>query len=353
MKAAILKQLGGPLQIEEVPEPAIEPEEVLVKVMACGTDGTDLKMVDGFGYTPELPFILGHEIAGVVAEAGSGVSALKSGDRVIAYNFSTCGRCRFCLTHREQLCVNMAGVMGARNKHGGHAEYVGVPARQLVSLPDNVSWPDAAVIPDAVITALHAVDRARVQLGETVVIMGVGGVGSSAVQIAKLSGARVIAVDRTDEKVHRASEMGADVAVNNAETDVLKTVQEVTAGLGADCVIDCVGLEQSLAAGIDSLRPGGRLTVVGYTPELYGVNGKRLAQNELEIIGTRCGRMQDLINAVRLVAEGKIRSIVTDVYPLEEVNKAMAALRAGKVLGRAVLLTPAGQQAVGRGENGS
>ncbi len=348
MKAAILKELGGPLQIEEVPEPAIEPEEVLVKVMACGTDGTDLKMVDGFGYTPELPFILGHEIAGVVAEAGSGVSALKSGDRVIAYNFSTCGRCRFCLTHREQLCVDMAGVMGARNKHGGHAEYVGVPARQLVSLPDNVSWPDAAVIPDAVITALHAVDRARVQLGETVVIMGVGGVGSSAVQIAKLSGARVIAVDRTDEKVDRASEMGADVAVNNTETDVPKTVQEMTAGLGADCVIDCVGLEQSLAAGIDSLRPGGRLTVVGYTPELYGVNGKRLAQNELEIIGTRCGRLQDLINAVRLVAEGKIRSIVTDVYPLEEVNEAMAALRAGKVLGRAVLLTPAGQQAVGR-----
>ena len=348
MKAAILKELGGPLQIEEVADPAIESDEVLVKVMACGTDGTDLKMVDGFGYTPELPFILGHEIAGVVAEVGSEVSTLRPGDRVIAYNFFTCGRCRFCLTHREQLCVDMAGVMGARNKQGGHAEYVGVPARQLVSLPDNVSWPDAAVIPDAVITALHAVDRARVQLGETVVIIGVGGVGSSAVQIAKLSGARVVAVDRTAEKVERAYSMGADVAINNAESDVPKSVQELTAGLGADCVIDCVGLEQSLAAGIDSLRPGGRLTVLGYTPELYGVNGKRLAQNELEIIGTRCGRLQDLMNAVRLVADGKIKSIVTDVYPLEEVNEAMAALRAGKVLGRAVLLTPAGQEAVRR-----
>ena len=255
MKAAILKELGGPLQIEEVPEPAIEPEEVLVKVMACGTDGTDLKMVDGFGYTPELPFILGHEIAGVVAEAGSGVSALKSGDRVIAYNFSTCGRCRFCLTHREQLCVDMAGVLGARNKHGGHAEYVGVPARQLVSLPDNVSWPDAAVIPDAVITALHAVDG-RVQLGETVVIMGVGGVGSSAVQIAKLAGSKGNRRGPNRRKSRSRQRMGADVAVNNAETDVPKTVQEMTAGLGADCVIDCVGLEQSLAAGIDSLRPG-------------------------------------------------------------------------------------------------
>ena len=348
MKAAILKELGGPLQIEEVPDPAIEPDEVLVQVMACGTDGTDLKMVDGFGYTPELPFILGHEIAGVVAEVGSRVSTLQSGDRVIAYNFFTCGRCRFCLTHREQLCVDMAGVMGARNKYGGHAEYVGVPARQLVPLPDNVSWLDAAVIPDAVITALHAVDRARVQLGETVVIIGVGGVGSSAVQIAKLSGARVVAVDRTAEKVERASDMGADAVINNAETDVPKSVQDLTAGLGADCVIDCVGLEQSLAAGIDSLRPGGRLTVLGYTPELYGVNGKRLAQNELEIIGTRCGRLQDLINAVRLVADGKIKSIVTDIYPLEEINEAMGALRAGKVLGRAVLLTPAGQEAVSR-----
>ena len=161
MKAAVLKQLGQPLEIEERPRPAFGAEEALIQVMACGTDGTDLKIVDGFGYSPELPAILGHEVAGVVSEVGERVTQVSPGDRVVVYNFSTCGRCRMCRTRREQLCPHMTGVLGAKDR-GGHAEFLAIPARQLVPLPDNIAWPEAAVLADARITALHAVDRAWV-----------------------------------------------------------------------------------------------------------------------------------------------------------------------------------------------
>lgn len=345
MIAAVLRQLGRPLEIEQRPCPAFGPEEALIQVMACGTDGTDLKIVDGFGYSPELPAILGHEVAGVVSAVGERVTQVKPADRVVVYNFSTCGRCRMCLTHREQLCLQMTGVLGAKDR-GGHAEYLAIPARQLVRLPNNIPWTEAAVLADARITALHAVDRAGVRLNNRIVIFGVGGVGISAIQIAKLAGARVMAVDRVAEKTDFALRMGADCAIDSTRQDVQEAIREFTLGEGADGVIDCVGVEQTLASGVDGLRPGGRLTVVGYTSETYGLNGKRLAQNELEIIGTRCGRLQDLVGAVQLMKENKLKPLVTHLYPLEEINRAMADLRAGKVLGRAVLLTATGREAL-------
>lgn len=346
MQAAVLREFGKPLVLEEVETPTPGPGEVLVQVMACGIDGTDLKLLDGFGYAPKLPFIIGHEPAGVVDAVGAGVADFRPGDRVITYNFFTCGNCLLCRTHREQLCINMTGVLGAREKPGGYAEYLKMPARQLVPLPEHIPWPDAAVICDAGITALHAVERSRLMLGETVMVIGIGGVGSYVTQFAKLAGVRVIAVDQSDAKSCHASAMGADVAIDSCQVEVVKSVHELTDGLGADCVIDCVGKEQTITHGIDSLRHGGRLVIIGYTPDHYRLNGKRLAQNELEIIGTRCGRKQDLINAVRLVAQGKTKSIVTNLYPLEQANEALAFLRTGKVLGRLVLLTPMGRQAM-------
>ncbi len=137
--------------------------------------------------------------------------------------------------------------------------------------------------------------------------------------------------------------------MNSRETaDVAEAVRDLTEGLGADCVIDCVGNRETLSYSFDALRNGGRLSIVGYTPEEYPLNGRRLAQNEIEIIGTRCGRRQDLIETVRLVAEGKLTSIVEELYPLIEANEALAYLRAGRSLGRVVLLTEAGQVAMER-----
>lgn len=346
MKAAVLREFGQPMQIEDVAMPVPGPDDALIQIMACGTDGTDLKMLDGFGYTPDLPFTMGHEPAGIVAEVGSNVTDIKPGARVVTHNFTVCGKCLLCRTQREQICPNMTGILGAQGSSGALAEYIKIPARQLVIVPENVSWPDAAICCDAGITAFHAVDRSRVKLGETVLIIGIGGVGSVAVQLAKASGARVIAVDHSDQKEQWACDMGADVFLDSSKVNVSEIAHKLTNGMGVDCVMDIVGKEQTMTAGVESLRNGGRMIIVGYTPEEYSLNGKRLAQNELEIIGTRCGRIQDLANVVRLFAEERIKSIVTRQFPLAQINDALASLRTGSVLGRIVILTPAGLEAM-------
>jgi 2-desacetyl-2-hydroxyethyl bacteriochlorophyllide A dehydrogenase len=346
VKAAILRAFKQPLEWQEISTPSPEPDEVLVQVMACGIDGTDLKLLDGFGYTPELPFVMGHEVAGVVTEAGYRVTGFEEGDRVIAYNFTTCGECLPCRTYREQICVNMGGVLGAKDRHGGYAEYVAIPGRQLVNVPEQVAWPDGAVCCDAGMTAFHAIDRARLRVGETVLIIGVGGVGSMAVQLAKAAGVRVLAVELSDSKREWARQLGADELLSPDNGDIPSAVRELTEGLGVDCVIDIVGQTETMGAGIDSLRHGGRLVIVGYTADHYPVEGKYLAQNEMEIIGTRAGRKQDLIEVSRLMASGKIRSIVTQTFPMENANEALAVLRSGENLGRIVLLTPTGRRAV-------
>lgn len=208
-----------------------------------------------------------------------------------------------------------------------------------MSVPESISFTDAVVICDAGITARHAVDRSELKLGESVVILGVGGVGgvgSYAVQFAKLAGSRVIGLEVTEAKTAHGRALGADEAVNTSAQNAVDEILRFTDGLGVDCVIDIVDKE----AMIGTLRNGDRIVIVGYTSEEYRLSGRRIAQNELKIIGTRCGRKQDLINTVRLVAEGSLKPIVTDQYSFEQINEAMTKLRTGEVLGRLVLQMP-------------
>ncbi|MFL5259114.1 MAG: alcohol dehydrogenase catalytic domain-containing protein [Hyphomicrobiales bacterium] len=323
MKAAFLRAFGSPLTIEEVDDPRPGPGEAVIRVMACGIDGTDLKLLDGFGYTPELPFVMGHEPAGVVESLGEGVTSIRPGDRVIPYIFLIPPESRWFGSEREQLCPEMTGVIGVKGHPGGYAERLALPAHQLVPIPEGVAFHDAAVHCDAGLTAFHAVRRARITLGENVLVIGVGGVGSFAVQYAELAGARVIALDKTEEKRAWARELGAEAAAVGA--------------LKVDCVLDIVGTEESIAVALDAVSPGGRIVVVGYTPDVFSLSGKRLAQNEIEILGSRAGSRRDLAAALDLFAQGRIRSIVTDRAPLTNVNEALAKLRTGNVLGRMVL----------------
>ena len=251
-----------------------------------------------------------------------------------------------CLSHREQICVNLIAVVGVRSEGSGYAEYLTISPKQLVRLPDNISWPDAAVCCDAVITSVHALDRARLKLGETVLVIGTGGVGSMTLQLTKIAGARVIAVNQSKDREQWSFDNSADEVLDSSKMDIPAAVRELTDGMGVDCVLDIVGNTSTMTDGINSLRHGGRLVIVGYSRETYPLEGKYLAQNELEIIGTRCGRKQDLINSVKLMADGKIKSIVTEIYPMEKANEALTSLRSGKTLGRTVLMTPAGQQAM-------
>ncbi|MCY3865813.1 MAG: alcohol dehydrogenase catalytic domain-containing protein [Chloroflexi bacterium] len=336
MKAALLHELGQPLRIEDVPPPNPGDGEALVRVRACGIDGTDLKLIDGFGYLPKLPFIMGHEIAGDVVSVGAGVSEFAPGDRVAVYNFITCGGCFYCRSFREQLCLNMGGIVGVLDVPGGYAECVCLPAQQLIRLPDAVSFADGATCCDAGMTALHAVDRADVTLGDIALVIGVGGVGSIVTQLLSMAGAEVIAADIDEAKAEWALEQGASVFSSAAGDSLISQVQRLTDGLGVDRAIDVVGLESTVSAGFASLRRGGRLVVVGYTPELFPLSGKELAQNEKEVIGTRAGRRNDLSRCLKLYASGVLTSIVRQTVPLAQVNEALGMLRAG-VTGRIVL----------------
>lgn len=340
MKAAVLHELHGPLTVEEVAEPTIGPDDVLVSTQACGICGTDLHIQDGWGYTPALPFVMGHEASGVVAQTGANVTRFTVGDRVVPNIFFTCGICFYCRTNRETQCINLDGILGVLTHWGGYGEYFRIPARQLFHLPEDVSFEDGAVIADAVVTAVHAVQMGRVMAGETVVVIGIGGCGGAAVQICVRRGARVIAVDRVAAKMYRAVELGADLVIQADEEDVPRAVRELTAGFGAHCVIDAVGSAETVQQGIDALASGGRLVLLGYTQECYSLDPRQVAVNELEILGTRSGGRQCTVDAIQAVSQPHWRSIVSDVFPISRVNDALALMRSGQALGRIVLTYP-------------
>jgi len=336
MKAAVLREIGEPLAIEEAPVPRPGPGEALLRVRACGIDGTDLKLLDGFGYVPQLPFIMGHELAGEVVECGADVAGFAAGDRVVAYNFVTCGSCVYCRRSRDQLCLDMRGIVGILGVPGGYADYVCLPEQQLIRLPDGVSFEDGATCCDAGMTALHAVDRADVSIGDCVLVIGVGGVGSVVTQILAASGVEVIAVDTDAAKESWARAQGAESFLSLEADALVAEALRRSAGLGVDRVIDVVGLEDTMRAGFAALRRGGRMVIVGYTPDSLPLPGKELAQNEKEVLGTRAGRRDDLRTCLGLFGAGKLRSIVRATYPLQRVNEALEALRGG-VIGRIVL----------------
>lgn len=337
MKAAVLHQIRQPLKIEEVPLPKIGPDEVLVHTRACGICGTDLHIRDGWGYTPQLPFIMGHEPAGVVAEVGSNVSGFKVGDHVVPNIFFTCGNCFYCRINRETQCIDLGGILGVLKHSGGYGEFFKIPGRQLYHLPNHVPFTEGSIIADAVVTSVHGVKRGRVRQGETVVVISVGGCSAAAIQICKAYGARVICVVRSSEKQKRAIELGADEALNAREIEVPAAVKDLTNGLGVECVINGVGSEETLKEGVNSLCHGGRLVILGYTQERYSLDPRQVAVHELEVLGTRSGGRQDTVESIQLVADRKWKPIVTDIFPIERVEEAHQMMREAKALGRIVL----------------
>lgn len=340
MKAMILKEFGKPLVLEEAPEPKIGPREVLVASKANGLCATDLKIVDGHVKTAPTPLMLGHENSGVVHEVGSEVESVKPGDRAVVVSKQTCGRCRMCRAGNEEMCLNSPGRLGIEI-NGGFGELVRVSERNLVPIGPNVSLEAASLIGGTLGSPLHSIRMARVQLGETAVIFGIGGLGIHALQILRHLGASVIAVDVKDEKLAKARELGAIETVNAMKADPVQAVRDITGGLGPDIALEIVGgaaVPMVIQQCLDVLRPGGRLIILGYQfGQQVPIDPAQLVYKWIQIIGSHNHTVRDVADAASLVNDGRVRAVITQEAPMREANDALNTLRAGDPIGRIVL----------------
>lgn len=339
MKALVLRQYNQGMSLEEVADPVPGLLDIVLRVRACGVCGTDLKIFSGKIPPPivTLPHTPGHEIAGEVAAVGSAVTNVKIGQRGIAYFYIGCKDCEMCRTGRENVCFSIKRL--GFELAGGFAEFVKLPAYNFCPFDERMSVNEMAVLPDAIATPYHALKTmAEVKAGQTVLIMGVGGLGIHAVQIAKLMGARVIAADRREAPLKLAPEYGADFVIDSSEKDSQKGVLEITGGRGADVTIENVGSAQSMGWSLPCLKRRGRLIIVGYDPlNPYPLNAMEMHYNEWIICGSRTSTKQEVLEVIDLVQRGRIKPVVSKLFPWMEANEAIKEIQKGTGVGRTVL----------------
>ncbi|MEJ2310861.1 MAG: zinc-binding dehydrogenase [Gemmatimonadales bacterium] len=332
MRAAVFHGAESGLSIEEVPTPSPVPGEALVRVAGCGMCHTDLHYLDhGVPTFKPPPIILGHEAAGTVAAVGERVTDWSEGDRVLIPAVLSCGRCRFCRMGRENLCERLE--MLGNHIDGAYAEYVAVNASELVAVPEEIPLDKASVIADAVSTPYHAVKhRGRVRTGDTVAVVGCGGVGLNIVQCAAAAGGRVIAIDLNEERLEIARTLGAEETINPEGVERLdKHVRKLTGG-GVDVAFEAIGQPATVEMAFSLLRKGARLCVIGFSHEPATIPVGKLMFFELEMVGSLgCGG-GDYPEIVELVRQGKLQldPVVSGTIPLEEIEEGFDRLRRGE-----------------------
>jgi 2-desacetyl-2-hydroxyethyl bacteriochlorophyllide A dehydrogenase len=329
MKAARFRQVNKPLSLEDIPAPSPGPGQVLIRVRACGICGSDIHIVyEGVTPTAFTPITLGHEPAGEVAEVGPEVEGFKPGDRVAVCPFIVCGQCRNCREGRHQICLKRICIGIQAN--GALAEYLLVPAANLVPLPPQVPFEQGAIITDAVATPWHALTvTGRLKAGETVAVFGCGGLGIHGVKLARLAGAAlVVAVDVHGPALERALAAGADAVVNAAKEDAVQAIKDLSHG-GVDLSLELVGLNASIAQAVDSLRVGGRAVVAGLGPEPITVSPPvQFVRQEAALLGSYGFTVSETAELVGLVATGRLNlaDSVSLTLPLTEVNQGLDRL---------------------------
>jgi len=338
MKAAVLREFKSPLTIEQVEVPKVGPHEVLIEVEACGVCHSDLHVADGdwpqIVRITKKPLVLGHEIAGRVAERGSAVEHLRVGDSVgVPWLHWTCGECEFCREGNENLCVKQQ-ITGV-TVDGGYAEFVKAPASHALKIPEALSAIEAAPLFCAGVTVYRALKYAKIQPGQRLAVFGVGGLGHLAIQIGVGLGAIVSAVDISEEKLAQAKSLGASKTLNATTSNVVKELRR--AG-GVHTAIVTSAAKAAYDAALPCVRPTGMLLVVGLPSESICFPAISMAASEVRIQAISVGTRQDLGEVLAMAAAGKIHSQVTP-RPLAEVNGVLAELRKGTIQGR-LALTP-------------
>jgi NADPH:quinone reductase-like Zn-dependent oxidoreductase len=341
MKAVIFKQHGGPevLEYADAPDPTIKANEVLVEVKACALNHLDIWTRGGLpGIEIPLPHILGNDIAGVVREVGDMVSWVRSGDDVMLHPGVSCGHCAECLAGRDNLCREY-DILGS-GRDGGYAQLVSAPAVNVIPKPSSISWEEAAALPLVTVTAWHMlVTRAAVQPGEDVLVHAAGsGVGSIAIQVAKLRGARVIATASSDEKLAKARDLGADEVVNYSSEDWPKEIKRLTNRRGVDVVFEHTGTA-TWSGSIASLKKNGRLVTCGATSGFAAQTDLRqVFYRHLTILGSFMGSKSELLEAMKFIESGKIRAVIDQTLPLAEARRAHELMEDRAQFGKLVLV---------------
>lgn len=331
MRAALFHGPDRPLSVDDVATPEPGSGEILVEVAACGVCHTDLHYLDhGTPTFKEPPVILGHEVSGTVVGAGEGARRFEPGDRVLLPPLLSCGSCPACRSGRGNICHR--GLMLGNSIDGGYAEYVALPEKDVAHLPEPIPLVEGAIISDALTTPYHAVvNRGKIRAGDRVTVFGCGGIGLNVVQVAVALGARVVAVDVDPGKLEWARRLGAEAVVDASAEERPGAASRELTGRGADVAFEAVGKAASQEEALASLRTGGRLVLVGYSPEAMALNAGRVMFRELEIVGSLGCRPVDFPRAIDLARTGRVevRELVTHRFPLEEIGDAFDALRAG------------------------
>lgn len=342
MRAVVIKRHGGPevLELMDMPDPDIAPNEVLVRVRACALNHLDLWIRRGLpGVDLSRPHILGSDVAGVVERVGSVVRNAEPGQEVLISPGISCMNCNACLSGEDNLCLSY-DILGYRSD-GGYAEFVKCPSQNLIPKPARLSWEEAASIPLVFVTAWHMlVGRVGLRAGETLLVHAAGsGVGSAAVQIGKLLGATVFATAGASEKLQKAQELGADELINYTKQDFLDEVRRLTGKRGVDVVFEHTG-QDTWEKSVRSLARGGRLVTCGATSGNDGhLDIRYLFSRQIGLFGSYMGSKHELLEVMKFVEAGKLRGVVDRVLPLEKAADAHRALEERAQFGK-VVLTP-------------
>jgi propanol-preferring alcohol dehydrogenase len=331
MKAVRLISPGKPLEMQEIPIPDIGPVDILVAVKAAGICHSDAHYRAGRSRVEPLPLTLGHEVAGVVQETGKDVHSLRAGERVCLHYLATCGNCTYCFQGQEQFCLT--GSMIGKYRDGGYAEYIRVPARSAFKLPDEIPFEHGAILMCSSATSLHGLKKARLTPGETAAVFGVGGLGISAVQLARAMGARqVFAVDIQPSKLALASHYKA-TPINAAQVDPVEEIRRQTGGRGVDVALELIGLPLTMQQAFLTLAIRGRLAIAGISEQRFEIAPYQdLINREAEIIGVSDHLAQEIPLLLEWARLGKLdlSEVVTQVVPLEAeaINQALDQLEA-------------------------
>ncbi|HEX2014948.1 MAG TPA: alcohol dehydrogenase [Nitrososphaera sp.] len=348
MKSARIIKTKTPLEIKEVSTPKPRNDQVLVKVESAGVCHSDLHLWEGGYAGPQgvfmkvedrgvrFPLTPGHEIAGTIEDTGESVTGFQRGDKVLVYPWIGEGLCPACRVGEENLCDSPRTV--GIYQDGGYSELVLVPSYKHLVRAGSLDLNAAASLACSGLTAYTAVKKAAPQAGESLVIVGAGGLGLMAVQLARaITNARVAIVDIDDKKLAEAKRLGADELVNSASGDPVSGIKELTGGLGAEAVIDFVNNQKTAPNSINMLRKRGKLVMVGLFGGSLELNLPLVPLRAYTLTGAYTGKFADLVELVALAKMNKIQSVVSRKFTLDQANGALEELKAGKIIGRAVI----------------